>query len=213
MRLVIIPRITIPKITNLRAKRVIFHTLTCFVLLGTLSGCAGALIGAGATAGVAAYQERGIEGVARDTKLATQIRASYLETDGTLATNIGIEVYERRALLTGLVENEDLRANAVRLAWAVSGIKDVLNEVQIRNEEGVVEFAYDSWISAQLQTKLTFDADIHAINYSVETVNSVIYLIGIAQDQAELDRVLAHARSIDRVRRVISHVRIKDADA
>lgn len=188
------------------------RAVACLALIGMLGGCGvGAMVGAGATVGVAAYQERGIDGVAQDTKLATQIRAAYLEADTTLATNIGIEVYERRALLTGLVENDDLRANAVRLAWAVNGVKDVLNEIQIRNEEGIVEFAYDSWISAQLQTKLTFDADIMAINYSIETVNSVVYLIGIAQDQAELDRVMNHAKSIDRVRRVITHVRVKSA--
>ena len=191
----------------------ISRVFVCIGLVAVLSNCTGAIIGAGATVGVAAYQERGIEGVARDTKLATQIRAAYLEADGTLATNIGIEVYERRALLTGLVENEALRAHAVQIVWAIDGIKDVLNEIQIRNEEGLVEFAYDSWISAQLQTKMTFDADILAINYSIETVNAVIYLIGIAQDQAELDRVLAHARSIDRVRRVISHVRVKAPEA
>lgn len=193
--------------------RVLSRLVVCLGVLATLGGCAGALVGAGATVGVAAYQERGVEGVARDTKLATQIRASYLEADSTLATNIGIEVYERRALLTGLIETEGLRARAVKLAWGVDGVKDVINEIQIRNEEGIVEFAYDSWISAQLQTKITFDEDILAINYSIETVNAVIYLIGIAQDQAELDRVLAHARGIDRVRRVISHVRIKGSGA
>ncbi len=192
-----------------RSMRLVSRMLACFALIAMLSGCAGAFVGAGATVGVAAYQERGIEGVARDTKLATQIRAAYLEADATLATNIGIEVYERRALLTGLIETEDLRANAVRLAWSIDGVKDVLNEIQIKDEEGIVEFAYDSWITAQLQTKMTFDENIMAINYSLETVNSVIYLIGIAQDQAELDRVIAHAKGIDRVRRVISHVRVK----
>lgn len=191
--------------------RLISRIFVCIGLVTMLSNCAGAIIGAGATVGVAAYQERGVEAVARDTKLATQIRVAYLDADSTLATNIGIEVYERRALLTGLIENDTLRAHAVQIAWSIDGIKDVLNEIQIRNEEGLVEFAYDSWISAQLQTKITFDADILAINYSVETVNAVVYLIGIAQDQVELDRVLAHARSIDRVRRVISHVRLKDA--
>lgn len=195
-----------------RSVTALSRAFVCLMLISMLGGCGvGAVVGAGATVGVAAYQERGIDGVAHDTKLATQIRASYLEADSTLATNIGIEVYERRALLTGLVENDDLRANAVRLAWAVNGVKDVLNEIQIRNEEGIVEFAYDSWISAQLQTKMTFDADIMAINYSIETVNSVVYLIGIAQDQAELDRVMNHAKSIDRVRRVITHVRVKSA--
>jgi len=85
----------------IKAPRVL---IACFAMVALLGGCAGAFVGAGATVGVAAYQERGLEGAARDTKLATQIRFSYLESDGTLATNIGIEVYERRALLTGLVE-------------------------------------------------------------------------------------------------------------
>jgi len=163
----------------------------------------------GATVGIAASQERGIEGVAGDTKLATQIRTAYLESDATLATYIGIEVYDGRALLTGLVESEQLRSKAVNLAWTVRGIQDVLNEIQIRDEEGIVEFAYDAWISAQAQTKITFDRDILAINYSIETVNSVIYIIGIAQSSEELNKVIAHAKNIDRVRRVISHVQIK----
>ena len=59
---------------------------------------------------------------------------------------------------------------------------------------------------------MTFDENIMAINYSIETVNSIIYLIGIAADQAELDRVIAIARDIERVRRVISHVRIKSGE-
>ncbi len=183
------------------------------VLTSVLSGCVGFVVASGATAGVAAYQERGIEGAAQDTKLATQIRVSYLETSSELTTNVGIEVYESRALLTGLVDHEQQRANAVRLAWAVIGVKDVINEIQLRAEEGIIEFAYDAWISTQFQSKLTFDEDILSINYSVETVNSVIYLIGIAQDAAELERVIAHAHSIDRVRRVISHVRVKETTA
>ena len=191
--------------------RFLARTLMCIGLVSMLSGCVGALMGAGATVGVAAYDERGIDGVAHDTKLAAQIRASYLDADGTLATFVGIEVYERRALLTGLLETEALRARAVQIAWSIDGIKDVLNEIQIKNEEGIVEFAYDSWITAQLQTKMTFDPDILTINYNIETVNAVVYLIGIAQDQIELDRVLTHARSIDRVRRVVSYVRLKDA--
>ena len=35
--------------------------------------------------------------------------------------------------------------------------------------------------------------------------------MGIAQSQAELDRIRNHARQIRYVRRIISHVRIKDA--
>lgn len=175
-----------------------------------LSACVEVAVGTGATVGLAAHQERGLDGVTRDTKLATQIRMNYLESSAALATNVGIEVYEGRALLTGLVDSEAQRAAAVKMAWAVIGIKDVINEIQLRSEEGVVEFAHDSWITTQLQATITFDEDIYAVNYSIETVNAVVYLIGIAQDQAELERVLAHARGIERVRRVVTYVRIKE---
>jgi osmotically-inducible protein OsmY len=39
----------------------------------------------------------------------------------------------------------------------------------------------------------------------------VVYLIGIAQSKKEIDKVIAHARSLSYVKRVISHVRIKKA--
>ena len=64
-----------------------------------------------------------------------------------------------------------------------------------------------------MTAKLTFDKDVQAINYIIETENAVVYLLGAAQSRAELDRVLGHARGISRVRDVISHVRIKAPEA
>ncbi|MEQ8667240.1 MAG: BON domain-containing protein [Rhodospirillales bacterium] len=201
-----------PSVRNRSPKRVA-ALMALALLTPVLGGCAGAAIGAGATVGLAAFQERGLEGVARDTALSAQIISKYVEHDTTLATQVGVEVWEARALLTGLVKTEDERAEAVRLAWAVAGIKDVINEIGIKSAEGIEDFAYDTWITTQLESRLTFDQDVWAINFNVETVNGVVYLIGIAQSQAELDRVIAHARDIKRVRRVISHVRIKDPAA
>lgn len=177
-----------------------------------LSGCVGMVVGGAATAGVAAYQERGIKGVAADTATATRIRAKLLETDNNLFSDIGIEVYEGRALLTGRVPTEDMRANAVRIAWSVEDVKDVINEVVI-SENPLSDIANDSWITTQLKTKMTLDEKILAINYSIETVGAVIYLIGIAQDDAELQRVINHARNIKYVKRVVSHVRVKEPKA
>ncbi len=175
-----------------------------------LSGCAGALIGGGAAVGTAAYSERGVDGAARDLKIATTIHGRYLEFSQELPVRIGVEVYDGRVLLTGVANGEQMRADAVRLAWTVGGVKDVLNEIQLEGG-GAVEFGRDSWITTQLKTKITFDKEILAVNYSIETVNRTIYLIGLAQTQAELDRVMAHARGIEYVKDVVSHVKIKGA--
>ena len=192
--------------------------LTALFLLaaaGGLTGCVGAAIGAGATVGVAALDDRGVEGVARDTALATRVRGKWLnfdlETGDTLAVDGSVKVYNRRALLTGTVKTEDVRAKAVRLTWEVEGVEEVINELAV-GDTSVTDSAIDSWISAQLTAKLTFDKEVQAINYIIETENAVVYLIGTAQSRAELDRVLGHARSVSRVRDVVNHVRVKPAE-
>ena len=173
-----------------------------------LQGCAGAVVGAGATAGVAAYSDRGIGGAAKDAKIHTALTAAFLEADEMLPLKIGVEVYNGRVLLTGVASNEKMRADAVRIAHSTSGVREVYNEIQLSGG-GAMNLARDSWITTQLETKITIDKQIMAVNYSIETVNGTIYLIGVAQNQAELDRVFASARNIDYVKNVISHVRVK----
>lgn len=166
-------------------------------------------IGAGAATGVAAYQERGIKGVARDTRIQLAIVKAWLDKNDTLVRHASVEVYESRALLAGVVATEGLRADAVGEAWKVEGVIDVLNEIVIGESGGLSELARDSAITVELKTGITFDKEVLAVNYAVETTRGVVYLIGIAQDKAELDRVIARARSISYVKRVISHVRVK----
>ena len=169
------------------------------------------VIGGGAMVGVAAYQERGLTGAANDTRMSAAILEEWFGFDHALPGKIGVEVYESRAMLTGAVTSDKTAADAVRLAWKVNGIKDVINEILVVSDTSALDLARDTWISTRLLSSLTFDEEVYAINYSIETVNGIVYLIGIAQSQAELDRVIAHAEELSYVRKVISHVRVKPA--
>ena len=97
----------------------------------------------------------------------------------------------------------------MKIAWQVNGVKEVINEIQLDRNATATDFAQDIWITTQLKSNLTFDPDIMAINYVVETVKGAVYLIGIAQNQTELDRVIGHASAIKHVNNVTSHVRLK----
>ena len=123
---------------------------------------------------------------------------------------IGIEVFEGRVLLTGGVESAQMRADAVGTAWKVENVKAVLNEMAI-GLTSLVDTARDTFITAQLTSKITLDKEIMAINYSIETVAGTVYLIGIAQNTVELEKVIAHARTLSYVRKIIPHVRIKES--
>jgi osmotically-inducible protein OsmY len=177
-----------------------------------LAACspAGVAVGAGATATVAGLQERGLSGAIDDSKIRVQINHLWLQEDEVLYRKAQLQVQNGRVLLTGMMPTGEMRATAVRLAWQADGVQEVINEMQV-GEGSIGDYATDTWIATQLKADLLLDAEVTSINYSIETVNGVVYLIGIAQSEAELDRVLRHARGLANVRKVVSYVRIKTA--
>ena len=201
-----------PPLSNSNASRPGLPVLLVLLALALpgLTGCASAVVGAGAVAGIAAFEERPVKVIARDSKISAELKIALLEISEQHFAKVGIEVFEGRVLLTGVVPTEQMRADAVTAAWKIAGVKTVLNELAI-GDQALTDTARDGWITTQLTSKLTFDKHVRAINYAIETVGGTIYLIGIPQNQAELDRVIAHARSVGYVRNVISHVRVKPA--
>ncbi len=187
------------------------------VVLGllALSGCTlpGTLAGGTATAGVVVAQERSVGSALDDAIITAAVSSNLLQYHVDLFQAVDVEVVEGRVLLTGKVEQPDDRIEAVRLAWLADGVVEVLNEIQVTDEGGIVNYARDTWISTQLRSKLLLDKNVRAINYNIEVVNGVVYMIGIAQDQAELERVTNHARTIRNVIKVVSHVRLKGEPA
>ena len=179
-----------------------------------LVGCSttGVAVGAGAATAVAASEERGLAGTVSDTAIEAQINALLLHRDFETFRKVGVKSYERRVLLTGQVQRPEMRLDAVRLAWQVRGVKEVINEIEVTEAGGTEAYAHDVWISTQLRTKLLIDKEILSINYSVETVGGTVYLMGFARSSEELARVEAHARNLGYVRRVVSYVRVANED-
>ncbi|MFP6688781.1 MAG: BON domain-containing protein [Alphaproteobacteria bacterium] len=189
-----------------------YQLLFILVLLGTLplSGCGSLIIGAAATGGVAAVEERSIGNVVDDLTIRAELNQLFFEDNFDLLQSVSFSVIEGRVLLKGSVKTQEDRIRGLELAWQASGVREVINEIQVTDQGGIVNYARDTWISTQLKAKILFDRDILSINYNVETINGIIYVVGIAQDQAELDKVVDHARRIENVKQVVSHVVMKD---
>ena len=178
-----------------------------------LGACAPVAVGAGAAVGVTAAQERGFKGALADTEIRLEINHLWFQESASLYGKVNLQVQEGRVLLTGNVPDPEARLSAVRLAWQAEGVSEVINEIEVRDTSALLDAARDEWISAELKARILVDRAIVSINYSIETVNQVVYLIGVAQSRAERDRVIAHAKDIAYVRRVIDYVRLKDDPA
>lgn len=184
--------------------------LLCLPLLYIASACAPvALAGAGA-GGVVAGQERTAGTALDDATIHTKIYNKFFQSKvNNLYSNVAIEVSEGVVLLTGAMPTIDDAAAAVQMAWEVEGVREVINEIQVTNRGGATQFAKDSWITSQTRARLIAEKNVKSINYTVETVNNVAYVMGIAQDENELARVLNVISRVKGVERVVSHVRLK----
>lgn len=181
------------------------------IIIFSLSGCIPLFIGGATETAVVVAQERSVGNAVDDAGMYLQIKNLYAKHDyKDLLANVEIKVVEGRVLLTGNVDKPESQIEAVKLAWQVNGVKEVINEIQINDQSGFINYAKDVWISTQVRTRLLFGKDIHNINYSVITVNQVVYLMGIAQDEAELNRATNVASSTSYVKRVVSYVRLKN---
>ena len=171
-----------------------------------LSGCVGAAVGAGATAGIAVAQERSVGAAIDDATVKILVNGRLLRESDFIFTRTSVDVVEGRVLLTGVIPSQNDRDTAGRLAWEVKGVREVLNEIQVSPRFEAIDFVKDASISAQLRFKLLGDRDIYSINYVTTTVNGIVYVIGISRTEAEHQKLLNHARAISGVVRVISHV-------
>jgi hypothetical protein len=66
----------------------------------------------------------------------------------------------------------------------------------------------DTWITSEVKSKLVF-SNVRSVNYTIETSNGSVYLIGSARSQAELDHATDLARNIGGVKRVVSYVEVR----
>lgn len=199
------------KAQSMHSFRFPFLTLIVGCVLATSTGCRNVATSAATKLGVTVAQERKLNKAVDDFTIWGQIKHNYLEKDiNNLLIGINVKVIEGVVHLTGNVKNPESRINAVRLAWKPYGVKEVINEIQVSQKSDLLQYAKDKWISAQISGKLLANEEVHSINYSSETVNGIVYLMGIARDEKELNLVTHIASRIQGVKRVISHVILKD---
>ncbi|MBV8938553.1 MAG: BON domain-containing protein [Alphaproteobacteria bacterium] len=180
------------------------------VALG-LSGCVPLILGGAGAGAEMAAQERTPGHTVDDAGIYLKIKERFASAPtNDLFANVEIKVVEGRVLLTGNVDKPESQIEAVNLVWQVSGVKEVINEIQVNDKAGFSNYARDVWISTQVRTKLLFTKGIRSVNYSVITVNQAVYLMGIAQNQEELDRATTVAGTVQYVQKVVSYVRLKD---
>jgi osmotically-inducible protein OsmY len=179
------------------------------VLAGlVIAGCSSPTMMLDAATSVA--EDRTMSQVATDAGLKIDINGKLLSNKfRDLFLDVNTNVYENRVMMTGSVKTVSHKRRATLLVRGVKGVRKVINELQVTGDGSLKDTANDLWIETKLKARLVGADGISSINYRWRSVNGVVYFIGVAQDRAELAKVVRLARDTKHVNDVVTHVRVK----
>ena len=153
--------------------------------------------------------DRSIGEYVDDVLIKAILKNSYFDQSEKIFFNVDVEVSQGRVLLTGTVDNIDLRIEATRIAWGVKGVQTVINEIQISESDNILNFADDLVISTKVYAKLMLNEEVNSLNYNIETVNKVVYIIGISSSSDEKKKAIDLTKEVFGVEEVVEYITIK----
>jgi osmotically-inducible protein OsmY len=82
--------------------------------------------------------------------------------------------------------------------------------LQVSNSDSILDYADDLVISTKIRAKMLLDSSINNLNFSIDTVNGIVYVLGIARNQKEVENIRAIINSVYGVEEIIDYIRIID---
>ena len=143
-------------------------------------GCAAGIVaGAGAAGATSAQKEKGFGASVDDAEIEVTLNARLLDAGSDTFFDVNTEVEEGRVLLAGTVETIEQPSGCGSHRLAGGGRHRSYQRDRSGHDGSVTDAARDNWITAQLETALLFDGEVSSIDYGIETVNQVVYLMGV----------------------------------
>lgn len=171
------------------------------------------VVATGVATGVTATVDRRSYGAqVEDTNLELKIFNTLRERLGNKAS-IGVTSYNRWVLLTGQVQDEATRAEAIRLASAETNVRRVFSETTIAASPTLGAYSNDAFVTTKVKARLLDTHGISASNVKVVTETGTTYLMGLLTErEAELaTRITATTAGVQKVIQVFEIISDEDA--
>jgi hyperosmotically inducible protein len=118
-----------------------------------------------------------------DSGITSVIQASLEANDKVKARQVDVETREGVVYLTGVVDTEEARREAGRVAWRTEGVHGVVNDLTV-GERTVGSWVDDVMISSKVKSKLIANSEIRAGDIDVSSSQGVVTLIGRVSSDA-----------------------------
>ena len=81
-----------------------------------------------------------------------------------------------------------------KIIWEIKGVKEVVNKVQISDMSNIKNLARDVASVGEIRARMLTNININSLNFSVDVVNDIAYLSGIAASEEEINIVTEIAK-------------------
>jgi len=164
-----------------------------------VTGCVGQVYSA-------ATDERSVGDQAADARICTSIRSSLLVKDSGSLSVLDVFCHNQLVVIAGaLPPNYKLAAEAVQVAKGTSGVKCVETFFVAKPAQDTG----DSVIAGKVKLKLIGNTSLTTAGTDLTAVGGTVVLVGVVDDRAKLDKIIAHARSVEGVKSVKSFIQVK----
>ena len=187
--------------------KIIFITIV-FISLIVTQGCSpvSILASGGATTMVVAEGEKTLGAVVDDATIKLNLSAKFLKSKNNIFLNINTNVTNGRVLLTGIVENQEIRINAVKTVWEISGVKEVMNEVEVGDKSTLKQYTKDLWITTQVKSLAAKTVGFRVLSYNFETIRGKVYIAGLSSRPEQLQEIINGIKTIKGVKEIVNYV-------
>lgn len=124
--------------------------------------------------------------------------------------NVNVNVFEERIMLTGYVNNSNLKTLVGGIAKSKKPNNEIINEIMVFDKDYNVSSFRDSVISFRISWKLKGASEINSNNYKYDVVDGNVFIIGLASDKEELQKTTNIISQINGVKKVVSYIKINN---
>ena len=169
------------------------------------------ILATGTSAGaVVAESNRTVGEAVDDTAIKIKIAERYAKSKKGIFLDVNSTVKLGKVYLTGIVESQDARVEAVKLVWEINGVDEVINEIEVGNSQNLKDYSNDLWITTQIKTKTITSLGLDYITFNFESINGKVFVMGIASNKDESEKVIEIIRDVKGVKSIVNHIIIKD---
>ena len=179
------------------------------IIILNLQSCAAPIIGGvGAIAFSSSAQEKGLGTSINDKVIYVKLRNAIYDWNPSVSENISISVDNGSILVTGKLKNIDTKVQLTKIIWEINGVKEVNNKVQISETNNFKNIAKDLASLGEIKARLMASKKLNSLNFSIDVVNNIAYISGIASSEEEISIVTQIAQEARFIKEVQNFVKV-----